>query len=88
MTGMERFDRWARLARREAAPAPDVAAAVLERIRRVAAPEPGPGLVGWILGSATAAAALWVGSAGLSAWLKLGEWSALGMGILGGGWPL
>ncbi|MEK7270338.1 MAG: hypothetical protein AAB215_05260 [Planctomycetota bacterium] len=86
MNGLERFERWAGDARREAAPAPDVAFAVLERLARPeAAASRHPALGAFLsVGSVAALAAL--GFAGLFYGIAVVEWQSLGLDQLIAGW--
>lgn len=89
MSGLERFERWAADARREAAPRPDVADAVLERLRAEGGGPPDrAGLSVWLAGGLAAAAAAAVAITEASAWTGLFEIASVWPGVVGlGGIP-
>ena len=80
---MRQFERWAARTRGERAPEPDVARAVMRRLR---AGEPegaqGPSIVLWLFSGASACAAAACAVLGISAWLSLNDpWQNLTQGI-------
>jgi len=70
MNGMDRFERWARSARREEPPRPDVVRAVMGRLERPAA-APAPRRLLWAMCGAAACAALACAALGLQAWAEM-----------------
>lgn len=74
MSGLESFKEWARAAREEKGPKPEVSAAVLDRLAAEgAAAETHAGL--WGLAGASAFAAVLCAAWGLDAWgVLLGDW--------------
>jgi hypothetical protein len=71
MADLQQFERWAARARQEQAPQPDVAPAVMRKIRRLQAPaEDDRGLWAWALGGAGATAAV-CGVLGYFAWWEM-----------------
>ncbi|MBI5244757.1 MAG: hypothetical protein HY922_13895 [Elusimicrobia bacterium] len=75
MSELERFQRWAGLARLEQPPKPDVAPAVLERLREtVVFPEAATAGM-WLFAAASACAAAVCAVFGYDSWLTLlGDW--------------
>ncbi len=72
MNALNQFERWAGRARAEAAPEPDVADAVMRRLRRSSAPRvinPPPWM--WAVSAASIAAAAVFGVLGYMAWFEL-----------------
>ena len=69
---LEQFERWARRAQHEPAPQPDVAHAVMGRLRR-ARPEPAarPSILLWAFSGASACAAAVCALLGYHAWLAV-----------------
>ena len=72
MADLRQFAQWAARAREEPALAPDVAPAVMRRLRRMRPEEPPvPGLWMWAASGAAAAAAVVCGVIGYCAWAEM-----------------
>ena len=75
MSDMERFQRWARRAREEGAPGPDVVPAVMARLRRMPALDapPPPRTLLWALSGAAGCVATVCAALGYQAWLAASD---------------
>jgi hypothetical protein len=78
MADMRRFEQWARRARNEAAPQPEVVHAVMGRLRHASAQSATanaarPDLWLWLFSAASGCAAVVCAALGYGAWVAMGE---------------
>ena len=71
MPNLDHFQRWAQRARDENPPQPDVAGAVMRRLRQMEAPRPETGPWMWAASAASVCASVACAALGYAAWVEL-----------------